>query len=86
MNKRGNWKIGTWGNVFLKKKDIKVKKGEIIKRDYLKAKKHAKRVNIKKCQYHSLCKTIFKNITGNTYITNENRNLCFRSRTEKPKW
>ena len=76
----------TWGKVLLKKKDIQVSNGEIIKEEYLKAKKQAKCVNIKKCQDHSLCKTIFKNISGNTHITNENRNLCFRSTIEKRKW
>ena len=86
VTKRGNWKKGTWGKVFLKKKDIKVKNGEVIKGEYLKAKKQAKSVNIKKCQGYSLGKTIFKNISGNTYITNENRNFCFRNTIEKPKW
>ena len=62
-----------------------MKNGEIIIGDYLKVKKQVKRVSIKKCQDHSLRKTIFKNISGNTYITNENRNLCFRNTTEKRK-
>ena len=50
MTRRENWKKETWGKILLEKRDISArKKGENVKGEYLKAKKHAKRVvyNIK---------------------------------------